>query len=366
MAAYIFLFAGTFAVYMVDYIFRARSDFSVPRRRIEIIFFFAAYILLVAFRDDTVGADTDRYVFLFNSIKSESLGTVLRSTNVEYGFRILEKLLSYVIKNPHIYLAVIAVITLVPIGIMYYRESELPLLALAMFMAFPVSHMAFSGLRQMLAITFIVPAFYLVKNKRLIPFLFVVLAAFFFHQSALIILLLYPVYHLPLKTISFAVVLPTILFVFLYKNVIFQWLIRIMPENFLEKKEELVDTGGTSFLFMMVFFVVMSFFMIRKSNIDKETSGLRNVLFLSAILQCFAPINTLAMRLNYYYILLVPFAVCRLLNRCDEDKKPIAVVLSIALTAFFTFVFFYKGATGNDGLMIFPYKSCSDLLNQYL
>ena len=366
MAAYIFLFAGTFAVFLVYYIYRERSGFTIPRKNYETIFFFAFFILLVAFRGDTVGADTDRYIYLFNHIKSESLGQVITTTNVEQGFRILEKLLSIVIKNPHFYLAVIALITLIPIGMLYYHESELPLLALAMFMAFPTSHMAFSGLRQMMSIALIVPAFYLVRNKRLIPFLLVVLAAYFFHQSAIIILLLYPVYHLPLKTVSFAVVLPTIAFVFLYNNVVFTWLIRFLPEQLIEKKDQIVDTGGTSVLVLMVFLVVLSFFMIRKSNMDKETSGLRNILVLSAILQCFAPINTLAMRLNYYFILFVPLAVARILNRCDEDKKKIAVVMNIALTVFFTATFFYKAAIGNDGFQMFPYKSCSDWLNQFI
>ena len=356
MVAYIILVGGTFAVSLFYYFQRKRQHFLVERKNYEVIFFFAFFILMLAFRAGTVGADTGRYIMLYENVRASSFGSIFRDDN-ELGYRVAEKLLSYVIKDPQLYLAVHACATITPIAYLYYKESELPLLALTMFMVLPVFHMAFTGLRQMVAIAMAVPVYYAVKEKKLVRFLILIAIAYLFHQSAFILLLLYPIYHLSAKVASLAVILPSLAFVYLYNSVLYRWLMRLVPERFVERYNDVWDTGGNSVLVMFVLMVVLCFFLVRKENLDKETTGLRNILVLSALLQCFAPINGFAMRINYFFIVFVPIAVSRIINQTDEDKKPFAVVACIVLIAFFLFNFFYKGFKGQDGFLIFPYKT---------
>ena len=363
MGAYFVLVGGTFAVSWVYYRLRKHSHFSRERKNYELIFFFAFYILMLSLRASTVGADTSRYIYLYNEIKTMSLKTVLLNADAEQGYRIVEKLISYVLRDPQMYLALMALITIVPIAYLYYKEAELPLMTMSLFIALPVFHMAFTGLRQMVAITFAVPIFYAAKEKKLVRFLILILIAYFFHQSAFILLLLYPIYHLKPKAISLVLVLPIIGFIFLFNSVIYKWLMHFVPERFLERYDKVWDTGGNSVLIMLVLLVILCFFMIRSENLSTEDSGLRNILVLSAIFQCFAPINGFAMRINYYFILFVPIAIGRIFNRADDDKRPFAAIGAIAITVIMLYIFFSKGFKGQDGFKIFPYGTCFSLFS---
>ena len=52
-------------------------------------------------------------------------------------------------------------------------------------------------------------------------------------------------------------------------------------------------------LILFALFTVFAFIIPDELIIDKETTGLRNFLLLSLVLQMFAPLHSLAMRLNY-------------------------------------------------------------------
>lgn len=362
MLVYFILVGGTFAVSLISYELRKRTHFLVEKKNYEVIFFFAFMILMLALRAETVGADTWRYIYLYREIANTPFGDLF-ANDVELGYRIAEKLLSYILKDPQLYLAFHAVVTITPLAYLYYKEAEMPLLALTMFMALPTFHMAFTGLRQMVAISFIVPAFYAVREKKFLRFLILVALAYMFHQSAFIMLLLYPIYHLPTKRASLVVILPTIIFVYLYNSVLFRWIIRFLPERYFERYNDVWDTGGISVLLMFVAIVILCFFLIRRENLDKDTAGLRNILVLSALLQCFAPINGFAMRVNYYFIVLVPIATARFINRVDDDKRRIAAIAWLGMVVFFLFIFFYKGFNGQDSFKIFPYGTCFSLFS---
>ena len=357
MVAYYVLIGGTLFVSLISYLYRKKTDFRIERKNNEVIFFFAFFILMLSLRASTVGADTERYIILYKEIQMTPLMTVLKNVEAEFGYRFFEKFISYVLRDPQLYLAFVAIATTVPIGYLYYKEAELPLLVLSLFVALPVFHMAFTGLRQMVAIAMVVPMYYAVREKKLLRFLILVGIALLFHQSAFIVLLLYPIYHLSPKIASLAIVLPTIGFVFLFNSVIYLWLMRFVPERFVERYNDVWDTGGNSVLVMFVLLVILCFFLKRTKDMDQETLGLRNIMVLSAVLQCFAPINGFAMRVNYFFILLVPIAISRIIYRSDEDKRPFAIVACVAITVVMFALFIYKGIRGQDGFAIFPYKS---------
>ena len=358
MVAYYILVGGTFAVSWIIYLFRKRQSFLIPKKNYEVIVFFAIVIIMLSLRAESIGRDTERYVDLYRQIQSIPMNELLQNVETEFGYRVLEKLVSYVLRDPQLYLAFVALITMVPIAYLYYKEAELPLLVLSMFLALPVFHMAFTGLRQMVAIAFIVPAYYAVKEKKLLVFLILVAVAFLFHQSAFILLLLYPMYHLSMKIATLAVVVPTVILVLMFNSTIYLWLIRFLPAKFIERYNDVWDTSGNSVLVMFILLAVLAFFLVRTENLDEETAGLRNILILSVLLQCFAPINGFAMRSNYYYIVLLPIAVSRIIYRTDEDKKPFGIAAALGITAVMLFIFFYKGHGGQDGFRIFPYFTC--------
>ena len=65
----------------------------------------------------------------------------------------------------------------------------------------------------------------------------------------------------------------------------------------------ITQTGAFTMLMLFVMFAVFAFLVPDDATLDAETIGLRNFLLLSIVLQMFAPLHTLAMRMNYYYII---------------------------------------------------------------
>ncbi len=93
---------------------------------------------------------------------------------------------------------------------------------------------------------------------------------------------------------------------------------------------------------------------------DDELFGLRNFLLLAVVLQCFAPIHPLAMRLNYYYILFIPMTMARLIDIPKSSMKRIAKLASVMIALYFTYDFLSKTyqsyITGISALDTIPYK----------
>lgn len=61
----------------------------------------------------------------------------------------------------------------------------------------------------------------------------------------------------------------------------------------------------------------------QESKMDKDIIGLRNILFLSAFLQCFTLVNYWAMRMNYYFLIFLPILISKIPGCCKEQDKGI-------------------------------------------
>lgn len=88
-----------------------------------------------------------------------------------------------------------------------------------------------------------------------------------------------------------------------------------------------------------------------------EILGLRNILVLMTLIQGFAPIHTLAMRMNYYLIMLFPIIIPKLINRPKDGFENIAQYTKWSLSVFlFLFYLFIACNVNRDGVHIYPYQ----------
>ena len=86
-----------------------------------------------------------------------------------------------------------------------------------------------------------------------------------------------------------------------------------------------------------------------------EMLGLRNVLILITLIQCFAPIHALAMRMNFYFIMLFPIIIPKILNRSKKNLENVAQFTKWSLTGFMYALFFYKIHFTQTSLNVWPY-----------
>ena len=103
-----------------------------------------------------------------------------------------------------------------------------------------------------------------------------------------------------------------------------------------------------------VLFLVFSYFIPDDDKMDEESLGLRNILLMSTLLQCFAPVHMLAMRMNYYYIVFVPLLIPKIIEHRSDRWNQIARVGRHVMVVFFL-LYFFVSANAGSGLKVFPY-----------
>lgn len=351
MVAYFFL-VGVPCVLSI--FFRLQGPRKISCKDIAIISFFSLYIIMLGCRNDTCGVDLQNYKHIFREDAELSWGHIFTG-KIEQGYHFLSKFIAWINFDFQFFLFVIAAVSVLPLLYLYKKESEIPLLTIALFITIAPFSMYFSGLRQVCAMAFAVPAYYFSKRKKPICFLLTVALAMLFHQSAFILALLYPAYHLRIRRNSLFVIVPLLVGVLIFNEQIFEFLLGFLSDSYVEKYSEYESTGAYTILIVLVVFAAYSFFMPREMKLEEDVIGLRNLLLLSVLIQSFAPVHSLAMRFNYYYLIFVPILIPKIANRSSSRNKPLAKLSVVAMCCFFTVYFFYYAYTSEDILNIYPY-----------
>lgn len=332
-----------------------KDDYLKAERKIIAVFFIIFFFILALRRKD-IGVDLSNYELYFKRNVGLSYSDLTRF-KTEYGYSALNKFVMDIHNDFQFYLVVVAFITVLPLGLLYYKESENALLSIGIFINLSVFNMYFSGLRQAIAIAISVLAFYCVKNKKLIWFLLCVFLAYNFHHSAIVLLLLYPIFHIKFTKKSLIAIIPVISVIFIFKERVFNFLLTYFADDYSSKYGDQESNGAYMVLLLFIIFLLYSFFMIDDSAADNEVLGLRNVMVLATCIQFFASLNTVAMRINYYFIPLIPLLVSKVYYRANEENKKVVTVANIIMIVFFFGYFFYTAYTGSDTLQIFPYRA---------
>ena len=352
---YVMVFIPLF-LSVIDIVLDEKIVLKKRQNKIILISFFSIFLLLLFLRDISVGIDLENYRSIFESINSISLRENIYDENrVEIGYIVLNKLIGFRNGNFRTLLICVAVISVIPIAVFYVKESEMSILTMFLFLCVAPFSMYFSGLRQAIAMAFSIPAYYFVKHKKPLLFLLMVVLAFLFHHSALILLLLYPVYHIKINRFLLSILSVILIVVFIFRSQVFDFLTNLLGETYADRYGYSTDTGAFTSLILYILFTIFSYLIVDENECDKDFLGLRNILVLIVFLQVFASINTVAMRLNYYFLLFIPIIIPKAINRAHKDNIVVANVAHIILMLFFGFYFFYNAYTGADILQIYHY-----------
>jgi hypothetical protein len=132
-------------------------------------------------------------------------------------------------------------------------------------------------------------------------------------------------------------------------------MLRFLKDEYAERYSELESTGAYSILILLILFAIYSFLIPDNNELDNDTIAMRNFLLFSVCIQCFAPIHTLAMRMNYYFLIFIPILIPRIIKCRKRNLKEIAQLSQVIFVMFFAVYFFYEAYTGEDVLSIYPY-----------
>ncbi len=349
-------YSVTMGITLLTYLFMTHSTQDTKRiSRITITVFFVMYLFLLCFRDSTVGVDTGFYVnILFKQIQFLSWPELVNIKNMELGFTYLTKLISY-FGSMQIFIGSIAILSVVPVMYLYRNESEDAILCCSFFLISLLFEIYFSGMRQGVALGLSVPAYYFARKSKLIPFLLMVLIAVSFHTSALIIALIFPVYHAKITKKWLWFVIPLMVLFYSFKSSLFDYLLKNIQNDYTVKYEYLTTnfSGQIGLMTLFVLISLYSFFMLDETIANEDDIGLRNLLLLCTAIQFFTPLHPVVSRLNYYFILFIPVTLSRVNLKCQTRYRPISMMASFEMSIFFIFYFFFLK---DDTLQISSYR----------
>lgn len=333
---------------------------TVTKHNLVVDAFFFIWLFLLLFRSVEVGSDLSVYRLHFYKYAQMSWLEFFRKvlSGSELGYIAIVKLLSYVTDNFQWVIICCACIAVIPIWKLYRNERYFGFLMVVMFINIAPFSMYFSGLRQAMAMAFVVPCYHYCKEKNIKKYLLMILIAWLFHKSAFILLLMYPIYHLRLKKqIHMLYLLPGIALVYIFNMPIFKFLLWFIGDYMDRYADGIRETGAYTVLLLLTIMLVYAFLIPDSKRLDSDTVGLRNLMVLSVFLQTFSGVHSIAMRMNYYYLLFIPLLIPRIIV-CGNLKYRTLIKLSIiCMILFFTFYYFYKAYTGSDILNVYPYKS---------
>lgn len=320
---------------------------------ITISFFFLTYLFLLCMRDFSVGVDTRGYVRIFEYTRNLDWKTAFLFGTDEIGFKIFRMVVQW-FGGARLYISLAAVLAVIPVMQLYKREAEGAMICISFFLISLLFEMFFSGLRQSIAIGLSVPAYYFVKDKKKIPFLLTVMLACSFHKSAVILLLLYPIYHVNITKKWMWGIVPLIGFVMLRRDLLMDLIFQLAGDEYSYKYSYLTGSSGQMGLMILFLLISVYCYVILDENIaGKEEIGLRNILLLATFIHLFTPLNPTISRINYYFILFIPVTVSRINNRCNERLYQFRNIAVVVMPVFFIMYFFLMK---DDSLNVMNYK----------
>lgn len=322
------------------------------RNERTLAFFFAIFTLLAMLRHKSVGNDTEHYMYYFTKFSNSTWGEV-RDYSLENGFSYFIKLLTVFSDEPQLFLAVSAIAVSAMIYPTYKRLCVDTSLTIVLFGIMSTFVMMFSGIRQMLAIGIGFIAYDFTRRKKLLPFIITVGVALTFHTSSFILAFMYPLYHARITKKWLFIVIPIMAVVFVFNSQIFS-VLGIFLERYTKYDTSIVETGAYTMLILFAAFAVFSFLIPDEARLDDEIIGLRNFLLLSLVIQMFAPLHTIAMRMNYYYIIFIPLLIPKIIELRSKRWNQVALLGRHVMVIFFL-VYFFVNAYGGSNLHVFPY-----------
>lgn len=328
-----------------------KSDYE-KKNKSALAFFFFLLTVMIMLRHESVGNDTRNYIYIFEKIANIPWGE-LKNESLEKGYLYFSKLVSVFSKEPQVFFGVAAIVTSAMIYPTYKRLCTDSSLTIVLFCIMSTFVMMFSGIRQMLAIGIGFIAYECTRKKKLIPFLLCVFLAMSFHSSAFMLIFMYPLFHARITKKWLLAVIPALGVIFVFNSQIFSFL-NLIISRFTRFEGSVSSTGAFTMLLLFAVFTVFAFLVSDETKIDNETIGLRNFLLLSLVIQMFAPLHSLAMRMNYYYIIFIPLLLPKIIACKNTRWSQVATLGRYVMVVFFL-VYFFVNAYREGNLRVFPY-----------
>ena len=290
-------------------------------------------IVIAGFRHVTIGIDTLNYKNIFDSVNTNGFDKLLYQST-EIGYTLFQILIGKIFSDFQMLLIISAIFYVSVISYLIFCYSKNPMISYLLFMFFDFYTFSFSGIRQTLAITFVLLAFIQIRNKKMFLFLLLVLIASTFHITALIFLPTYWLgkFNLSRKNLVFFFLCG--LFIFLTKDYF-----QMFMNNYARINYDAAETGGFRLYIVMIYTVMIGIIYRKPFNLNNSVNVYLFYMMLSAVI--IFPIiryNPVTLRLYYYFFIFMVIYIPNILSVIKD--KAIVFIGTVSYLLIGSFWFF--------------------------
>ena len=190
---------GFYWIYLVMLGFLVGYSLANTKEQRRSIYYASVVFLLIIFiaQDFSVSIDIAEYMRQYAIIPTLTFGQML-THKFEIGYVLLCRLLEMTFESDRVLLLAMGVLILLHFGRFYDRESSQPMVALMAFVALGMYMHAIIFWRQLAAMAILTFAIPYIRQRKLLPFLLILLAAMSFHKTAVVFLWIYLIYNIPI------------------------------------------------------------------------------------------------------------------------------------------------------------------------
>ena len=293
---------------------------KIDKAQRDKFFLFISFFTLVfvaGFRGYHVGTDTNSYLMHWQN------GTY---RYMESGFVLLSDVIKTITRNKTVYLFICSAIIYFFMFRAIYKMSESPILSVLFFYLFGYYIWSFNLMRQFIAISFSLNAFYYAKERNIIPYIGYSLLCILFHTSGIVTLVYFVFFLFPhgmqsrihiskraFSKLVFDWIFPpaflivSLLFSHLLLSNVFIPIVNTLAPRYLHyfQSDYFGEIGGKSSLVISCF-VLLGYYYFAEKNDDKLLNTV--ILFAGAVVGVISLQFSLLNRIGiYFYILWIYF-----------------------------------------------------------
>lgn len=304
-------------------------------------------VLLLALRGVSVGVDLDGYLYSYRMFESWHF---IESNRFEVGYKYLNYVLQQLRMSEQLFIGLVALLTLWPIGRMIGRYSAMPVVSFLLFIACNFYSFTFSGLRQAIAFSLIVWSFDFILRRKLSMFLLLVAIGALFHQSALVFLPAYWIWRVRLNKTLLVSALLLGFVLYWWRLPIFGWVVGYVVDGY-----TVVQSSSYNWLLLGCAVFLGGLFVRSFGTLGEDRqvflNGLLMFVLVALLIMIFASVGNNVLRVADYYYLFVVLLVPEMLAAIKEPVTRAALIIGVVVGVFLLYGYFLL----EDGYGIVPY-----------
>lgn len=294
-----------------------RANDYIQSRRLCIMVVTVIMTCFSGFRSWWMG-DLIKYYTLYNSCNGPDWSSAVFDSFGNIGIRLFFRGMGAIGISYDICLFIIAAFSAATLSLLIFRYSPYPYWSYLMYIGMGFYLFTYSGLKQTIAMGFIILAAIGLYENRLVKFLFWVTVAGVFHAPAFIFLAAYPAAKKKVDFKYVVIVLTVVLFVFLFRDQIVSFFSQAYYED--EKMFTASKFIGGRFV-VMVIIMLISVVLRPPRYGDRIYSQTLSLMVIAAIIQTFSVYNNVYTRLADYYYQFVVLFMPMMLESGDHQMK---------------------------------------------